>query len=152
MKRFYLFLLILAIFLGFGCKKIKTLEKTLLSPGQERPAVKPVESIDLAQAILWPRAYNFSLTRDPFQPLTEKLSLVSPDKAEAQQESDIKVIGTLIKKEGSIALLELPAGMCIFREGDRIGRYRLKKIEPKRLILEQEKENKSLILELGERK
>ena len=148
-------LILLSVFLvtsGLGCKKIESLQKALLKPQKEEPGIEPVENTDLAQAILWPKPYPFKLRRDPFSPLLGKEALPSPDKAQIGEESKIKVIGIAIKQDNPVAIVQLPEGAFIFRQGDKVGQYTLKSIEPKRLILEDEKTNKTLILETGEKK
>lgn len=142
---FILQLVFLTIFLNSGCKQIK--KALLITPQEEKPTVKPVENLELAQAIVWPKPYQFSLPRDPFRPLLGKLTLPFEENLEINAESQIKVVGILVKKEKALTLLEVLGVTGIFREGDKIGEYTLKKIEPKKVILE--KENKISVLEIG---
>jgi len=57
-----------------------------------------------------------------------------------------------MKKDNPATLIQFPEGASIFHQGNKVGQYILKKIEPKRLILEDEKTNQSLILEIGDEK
>ncbi len=148
MRRLCIFFLVfLSIFVGLGCKKIKGLKEALIKPEEEKQTVKPVESTDLAQAIIWPKPYQFDVSRDPFKPL---LGIPVENIEELVNETNIKVVGILSKEGKPLVLLETPEGVSIFREGDKIGKYTVKKIELKKVTLE--KENKNFILEIGEEK
>jgi hypothetical protein len=154
MFRFVSLILLLA-FVAFpclGCNKIEGLRKVMLHPRKEQSPIKPVESMDLAEAILWPQPYSLELQRDPFQPLSGTAAPLTPYKAKIDGESKIKVIGIAMKKNNPVALIRLPEGTFIFRQGNKVDQYILKKIEPKRLILEDEKTNQSLILKIGDEK
>lgn len=156
MRRSYVFFLAaLAVFLGAGCKKVTALKKALTGPETDKQIIKPVETVGLAKAILLPRPYQFSLSRDPFRPLIEQVSQgpVSLDKeGSAYANPGIKLVGILKRQDKSLALLEMPQGegVGVFREGDKLSQFTIKKIEAKRVILE--KENERLILEIGDEK
>ena len=148
MRRLFVFsLLLLLIFLGFGCRKA---EKGLSKKTSEsKQGIVEVDDIKLAEAILWTKPYQFSLSRDPFKPLTGESSLLMEEEMEFlnQADTDIYIFGILKKEEGSIALLELPSGVGLVREGDKIGKYTVERIDSDRVILESEGERK--ILEIG---
>lgn len=151
MKRFLVFaLIVFIIFLNAGCKKIRKMQQDLIKAPEEKPLVLPVENVELAEAIVWPKPYHFSLPRDPFKPLVGKLSLGSSEDIELTSEAQIKVVGILIKEGKHLALLEVPMGGGIFKEGDKLGKFTIKKIEPKRVLIE--KDNKISIIEIGEEK
>ena len=148
-KVFIFFLIPLAIFLISGCDKAKTelLGKGASKKGQK---VSKVESVELAEAILWPEPYQFKFTRDPFKPLVGEKSLSGQQDLEAVSlpYTDIRVFGILkMDGGGSIVLLELPSGVGLIREGDRVGKYTVKQITADSVILEGE--GKSRILEIG---
>ncbi len=145
-KLLILQLAFLTLFVNSGCKEIK---KTLLITPQkeEKPTLKPLENLELAQAIVWPKPYPFSLPRDPFRPLLGNLALSLEENSEINAEKQIKIVGILMRKGKPLALLEVLGVTSIFREGDKIGGYTLKKIEPKKITLE--KENKISVLEIG---
>jgi type II secretory pathway component PulC len=143
------------VFMTSGCKIAqKCLLKIKPVSAQEKPgsAIKKVESVDLAESILKPRPYQFTLPRDPFKPLFGKLSLLSPQEERDQEKPpQFKVMGILIKEGAPLALLEVPSeGTLLLREGGKIGKYTVKKIEPKQVIFE--KGDKSFILQIGEEK
>lgn len=151
MKRFFIFFLIGAIlFLDTGCKRVKKLKETLLPFAEKKQTIQPVESLELAQIIVWPKPYHFTLKRDPFRPLVGVLSSVPLEKIELGDLNTVKVSGIVIGKGRPVVLLELPEGTNIFHEADKLGKYTIKKIEPKRVVLEAE--GKSFILEMGEEK
>ncbi len=149
MRRFFIFFLIpLAIFLISGCNKAKT---KLLGKGvsKGKQKVPKVESVELAEAILWPESYQFKFTRDPFKPLVGGKSLSGQEGVEAISlpDMDIRVFGILKMDGGSIVLLELPSGVSLIREGDKVGKYTVKQITADSVVLEGE--DKSRILEIG---
>lgn len=154
MRKFFIVFLALSIlFFGSGCKRIKKIKEVLLPTSEKKLAIKPVESIELAQAIVWPKPYHFSLTRDPFRPLIGVPSAVPPEKIELVDITNVRISGIVVGKGRPVVLLELPElpeGTNIFHEQDKMGKYTIKKIEPKRVILEAE--NKSFILKIGEEK
>lgn len=149
MKRLLVLPLVFFLLINCGCKQIK---KVILieQPKEEKATIKPVESLELAEAIVRPKPYEFKLPRDPFRPLVGKWSLISEEDLEITSESQIKIIGILNKEKIPLALLEVLGTTSIFREGDKIGEYTLKKIESKKIILE--KKNKISVLEIGEEK
>lgn len=149
MRKFFIFFLIpLAIFFVSGCNKAKTrlFGKGVLKEGQK---VSKVESVELAEAILWPEPYQFKFTRDPFKPLVGEKSLFGQGGLEVTSlpYMDIRVFGILKMDGGSIVLLELPSGVSLIREGDKVGKYTVKQITADSVILEGE--GKSRILEIG---
>lgn len=149
MKRLFIFfLVVLTVFSSSGCKRIKKLKQALIKPAQDKQVVRPVESIELAEAILRPKPYHFTLSRDPFRPLVGKSALISLDDIQPGEESQIKIIGILIKEAKPLALLEVKEGVAVFREGDKLAEYTIKKIEPKKVILE--KEDESFVLKIEE--
>jgi hypothetical protein len=151
MRKFFIVFLALSIlFFGPGCKRIKKIKEVLLPTPERKLAIKPVESIELAQAIVWPKPHHFSLTRDPFRPLIGAPPAVIPGEIELIDISNIRISGIAVGKGRPVVLLELPEGTNIFHEQDKLDKYTIKKIEPKRVILEAE--NKSFILEIGEEK
>lgn len=149
-KFFILFLTLFILFLGSGCKRIKKIKEVFLPTPEKKLVIKPVESIELAQAIVWPKPHHFTLKRDPFRPLVGVLSSVPLEKIELGDLNTVKVSGIVIGKGRPVVLLELPEGTNIFHEADKLGKYTIKKIEPKRVVLEGE--GKSFILEMGEEK
>lgn len=149
-KFFILFLALFILFLGSGCKRIKKIKEVFLLTPEKKLVIKPVESIELAQIIVWPKPYHFTLKRDPFRPLVGALSSVPLEKIELGDLNTVKVSGIVIGKGKPVVLLELPEGTNIFHEADKLGKYTIKKIEPKRVVLEAE--GKSFILEMGEEK
>lgn len=151
MKRFFIFFLISAIILSVsGCKGVKKLKEALLPSPDKKQIIKPVESVELAQAIIWPKPYHFTFKHDPFRPLAGKESLISDEKIGLGDITAVRISGIVAKQARPIALLELPEGTNIFYEGDKLGKYTVKKIEPRRVILEAE--GKAFMLEMGEEK
>ena len=141
-------LVLLVIILGSGCegKKRDLSRKTLK---REQKAQK-VDSVRLAEAILWPRPYRFSISRDPFKPLIDESALATQEDIELfglPEVIKINIFGILKMEGDSIALLELPSGVSLVREGDKVDRYTVKSITPNKVVLEAEGESK--ILELG---
>jgi hypothetical protein len=150
-KRFFIFFLISAIILSVsGCKSVKKLKEALLPSSDKKQIIKPVESVELAQAIIWPKPYHFTFKRDPFRPLTGKESLISDEKIGLGDITAVRISGIVAKQGKPVALLELPEGTNIFYEGDKLGKYTVKKIEPRRIILEAE--DGTFMLEMGEEK
>jgi len=146
MKRIFLiYLMISLVFLFSGCKKVKkTLVGRLLPPKSEMEQVK---SIELAEAILWPKPYQFSLPADPFRPLIRQSSLSGQLEMESKLlEAEIEVLGLLLMEDDAIALLGGPTGIALVHKGDKIGRYTVKSIFLDRVVLEDEE--KSIILKL----
>ncbi len=147
MKRRYLLCLALLVFLSCGCKGIKKEMAAIGLAKKPEPKAPQVASIELAEAILRPKPFSWTISRDPFKPLVGKASLLGTEDIELLSEKDIEVIGILKGEDKSVVLLELPVGMGVFREGDRIDKYILKKIDSQKVILETN--GKELILELG---
>lgn len=134
-KILVLILLASVVFLNSGCKQIK---KPFVQPREKEPTVKPVESIELAEVLLKPRPQRITLSADPFMPLVGDLSLVGTEEIELTSDAQLKVVGILSRHEEPLALLEIPTGMAVLRQGDKIGKYQVKKIEPQKVILEKE--------------
>lgn len=149
-RDFALFLILIIIFTAAGCEKPK---QNLSKSSLERADVKRVSSVNLAEAILLPKQYQFKFTRDPFLPLAGELPLACTDKSKGpvSVEPEIKVVGILVMEGRSRALLQLPSSeVGVFKQGDKIDGYTVKKIESKRVILE--KADKTFILEIREEK
>lgn len=147
MKRRYLLILAVLVLFSCGCKRIKKEMVSLGLAKKPEPKVQQVESVELAEAILRPKPFQWTISRDPFKPLVGKASLLGNEDIELLSENDIEVVGILKGEDKSVVLLELPVGMGVFREGDKIDKYILKKIDSQRIILEAG--GKDLILELG---
>ena len=149
MKGFSIFsFALLIVFLISGCesKKSELSEKRL---EREREAIV-VDSVKLAEAILWPKPYRFSIASDPFKPLIDESSLSTQEDAELVSHPEhikINIFGILKMEGDSIALLELSSGMSLVREGDKVDKYTVKSITPDRVILESEGQSRTL--ELG---
>ncbi|MDD5449490.1 MAG: hypothetical protein PHO42_02705 [Candidatus Omnitrophica bacterium] len=114
--------------------------------------LKKVENVDLAKAILKPKPYQVALPRDPFKPLYGKSSLLPLEEQETETMPDFKVVGIMSKEGAPLAILETPpkGNTVLLREGTKIEKYTVKKIEPKKVILE--KGDKTFILQIKEGK
>lgn len=146
MRRSYVFLLIIIIFLFSGCKKVRNV---LIGPEPKSERIRPIEDVDLAKAIIWPKPYQFVPTQDPFKPLLGNLSFISTENLQELAEKDIKILGILFNEKEPLVLLEKPDETEVFRKGDMLAQYKIIKIEPNKVILE--KENKNYVLEIGEK-
>ena len=142
-----LLVILIVLVLGSGCEKKK--EGLSVEASKRKPRNPQVESVKLAEAILWPKPYRFSVSGDPFKPLIYEPSLEQADIDELLSHPDIKIniFGILKMGDESIALLELPSGVSLVREEDKVGKYTVKSITPNKVILESDGESK--ILELG---
>lgn len=119
-----------------GCQKLKKILPAQFQ--KEEPAVKPLENLELAEAIVRPKPYAFNLTRDPFKPLVGASGVplnLGPQTISAA--AQVKVNGILLRESQRLALLEVLGKTEIYHEGDKILDYKIKKIEPKKVILEK---------------
>jgi len=151
MKRFLILIIITVLFIS-GCKKAKkAFVERILKP-KEKP--KPME-VELAEALLRPSPQRFTVSKDPFRPLTEKSYVVSQEELDLlmEVEKDIVFVGAVVSQDGSFALLKFPPEkIYLVRVGDKVGKYKVKVIELSRIILEDEERNKLLELKKGEEK
>lgn len=149
MRRYFTFLIVFfCIFMGLGCQNIKKRVEQKMSP--KKDTIEKVESVELAQAILWPKPYEFTVVRDPFKPLREKV-LPSKEVTGIDANFDLKLLG-IVNIEGTvIVLIESPVKVSIFRKGDKIGDYTIQKTDTNSVILERitEKNSERIVLKMG---
>lgn len=140
-----LLMILVLISVSSSCKEASARQQT------GNAVVDEAKDIDLAESILKPRPYQFTLPRDPFKPLFGKLSLMSVEEQGEEAPPQFKVTGILIKKDSPLALLDVPSkGTFLVREGAKLDNYTVKKIESKKIILE--KSDKTFVLQIGEEK
>ena len=152
MKKLSISFLISLAILCAGCKQVK---RAALGKGQlKKPvtaALEKVASPELAEAILLPKPPSISVKNDPFRPLLEEgIPLFSSSELTPSDEGDIRIIGIMKTDHKAVVLLESQGKTGLFHEGEAIGKYTVKKIEPQRLTLESD--NQETILEIGRKK
>ncbi len=106
------------------------------SPKKPRIVFERVQSLDLAQALVWPKPYTLKLNRDPFMPLLGKFKSISGDPA-ADEKPEIYLRGVVNVGDKGFALIESPLRTKTYKEGDLVEGYSVYKIESKSVVLKK---------------
>ena len=146
------FIIFLIIFLCNGCKEFKILfgkkMKLKIFTKKKEQKIEYIKDLKLAESILWPQPFEFSLERDPFYPLIGGEEFLSSDLEELPEARlDLKIIGIFIGKQ-KVALLgsEESEETMVVKEGDKIGEFVVKNIDSNKVTLE--KDGKEIVLNM----
>ena len=134
-----------AVLSASGCTKIK--RKIQANTHTESKPVNTVKEVSLAKAILHPRPYKFTFTKDPFMPLLGKVFYNNGESADINIGTELKLIGVVMLGDNSVALLESPLKTGAFKEGDTIGNYIVMRINKDSVVLA--KGRKKIVLKVG---
>ena len=102
------------------------------------------QGAELTDALRMPEPSEFEITRDPFAPLSGSFYRSKTNGGAGE----LTLCGILYKEDSPLLLMETPDGVGVFKKGDTISEYKVKKIEPKKAILA--KGDKEFIFELGD--
>jgi hypothetical protein len=139
-RSFLLIVVFLVIFANFGAIAQGGISK-------EYPYGK-----ELSESVVWPRPYRFSDLSDPFKPLIVKKEVIVEEKKveevkEVEEKLEARLMGTVVLGSASLALVEYEQKTSTFRKGDKIGEYKINRIENDRVMLSKNK--KKIILKVG---
>ncbi len=128
-----------------GCSPHKKRKGGGLSEETTRKSTT-VKSVELAEAILWPKPYRFPVTRDPFKPLLWKSSLSSGKIGVVEPEVALRLIGVVVLGDEAVALIGVGDKTSTVHEGDNLGGYKVERITPGEVVLDRGK--KKLVLKM----
>ena len=144
-------IIVFLLIFSLGCKDVKKIAlSNILNKKPQLKIVEGIENVGLAEAILLPQPSPINISRDPFMPLTDKGFLLNSEEIKQLGEGDIHIVGILQTEDKSAALLEFKGETGLFREGDTLGNYTLRKIGPQGVVLESD--GKEITLETGGKK
>ena len=145
-----IFLCVTTAITCMGCSPEKAKKDLNKFFSDKQESKEPVD-INLTEAGLLPSPREFNLPRDPFRPIVFEPSTPSVANPADIKEDEIRLAGVIVMEGRSRAVLDVPVlGARVFKEGDTIGKYKIKKISAKKVFLE--KDGSSLELKIGDGK
>ncbi len=136
-RRTVIFILGVALVLC-GCAESKKAASSKKSKEAQTAILDKVESIDLAKVILKPERPQINAARDPFKPLVGSESFGRPKVPAYRNTAGIhtfKFLGLSKINDEYAAFLKSDSQRGIYKTGDRIKNYTVKKIREDKVIL-----------------
>ena len=148
MKRNILITILILSLMGVGCNRVAKI-MPLKKEAPAAPAVKKVESLELAKLILKPKKVEIDVSKDPFKPLINK-EKEPLNSMEVYNPEDLQFLGVVRVGEEYSALLKNEIQKGVFRIDDKIKDYTIVNIEETSVVLSNG--NKTITLKRGEAK
>lgn len=142
-----LILILLFCFSAVGCDKLNELyfpKKKKRAQVAQRPAIKIIDDMELAQAIMKPERKKMEIVRDPFKPLITKETAQPIGDNTKKEEDELKKLIDKIKFQGVVkigedisALIKTETKKGVFKVTDPIDVFTLNEIQPDYVILKK---------------